>query len=165
MGLHLFEIPDKYREALNDPEVLDQGTGELYQPEVLEKLDTEKERIVLYLAKFAREQLAEAEAVKAQADRLKARAARHVAKAESLKRYMAGSCELGEKFADDTLQVRIGESTSVDVLEERDIPGTFFATPDPPKPKLDRAWVLRELRAGNAVKGAALKRTPFAVIS
>ena len=65
--MKLFEIPDAIRAALNDPEVIDRDTGEVLQPEVLATLDAEKERIVLYLARFVMEQIAEGQAVAEQA--------------------------------------------------------------------------------------------------
>lgn len=165
MGLHLFQIPDLIREALNDPEVMDPETGELLQPEVLEKLDNAKERIVLWLARYAVEEAAESLAVKMHSERLAKRSKAHENKAESLKRYIAGCCEKGEKFSDDCVKVSVRESTSCDITDPDQIPAQYFKTPEPIGPMLDRAAVLKELRAGYQVKGTALKRTPFTVIS
>jgi len=161
----LFEIPDAIRAAVNDPEVVDPETGEVLQPWVLGDLDKEKGRIVLFLAKLAIEQIAEGEAVKAQADRLAKRAASHGGRADSLKRYIAGCCEKGEKFADDTVRVNVMESTSCEVIDAEKIPATFFSTPKPPKPVLDKKSLLASLRGGANVMGAALKRTPYTKIS
>ena len=165
MGLRPFEIPDAIRAAMEDPEVFDPATGELLKPEVLEAIESDKERLILWCARRVQELIAEAAAVKAQAVTLSARSTALSNRAASLKDRIAFTCERGEKFADDCVRVSVQESKSVSVLNEEAIPAKYKVQPPTPDMRVDKAELLKALKAGEEVKGAALAVSRFAKVS
>jgi len=163
--LRLFEIPDAIRSALADPTVMDQETGELLQPEVLEAIEADKERLILWCARRVRELVAESDAVKMQATTLTARSNALRNRADSLKDRMAFTCQKGEKFSDDCVRVSIQESKSVAVLNEEAIPAKYKIQPPLPDLKLDKKEILKALKDGEEIKGAALQVKRFAKLT
>ena len=163
--MHLFEIPDAIRNLLDDPEVLDPETGELLDEARLTELMVEKERTVLYLARLSVEQAAEAEAVLAQADRLRARADSHKKSAASLKRYIAGNCEKGEQYADDCVKVGVRESMFTEAADDATAPEEYMVQKPAPDPRPDKKAILDALKKGTGVKGWSIGRNRYAVIS
>lgn len=182
MGLHLYEIPDKIRGLLADPEVMDPETGELLvlpQEEwaptdgpdhlVLDRrikeLAVEKERIVLYLAKRADEEAAESEAVKNVSVRGADRAKVLENSANSLKKYIAACCKKGDKFADEYVKVRIGGSMFAESADDTTAPEGYMVQKPAPDPTPDKKAILAALKADTDVKGWSIGRGRHTVIS
>ncbi len=163
--MKLFEMDDKIEALLADPAVMDPETGELLDEGPLKELEGEKERIVLYLGRYALGELTEADAVQAHVDRLAKRATGHRNRAKSLKHYIAQSCAKGDKFKDDTVKVRIGEVVSVDVFDEAEVPEKYKVQPPLPEMRVDKKAIREHLDGGGRVEGAQLARRRNAVVS
>ena len=163
--MKLFQIDEAIEALLGDPAVMDPETGELLDEGPLKELEGEKERIVLYLARYALGELTEADAVQAHVDRLSKRATGHRNRAKSLKHYIAQWCVKGEKFKDDTVKVRIGEVVSVDVFDEAEVPEEYKVQPPLPDLRVDKKAIKSYLDDGGRVEGAQLSRRRNTVIS
>ncbi len=163
--MHLFEIDSAIEALLGDPAVMDPETGELLDEGPLKELEGEKDRIVLYLARYALGELTEASAVQEHVDRLAKRAQGHKNRAASLKKYIASWCEKGEKFKDDTVKVRIGENASCDVIDESKVPDAYMVKPELPPKRVDKKAALADLKTGIVIPGVALMRRRNTVIA
>lgn len=163
--MQLFKIDEAIETLLNDPKIMDPETGELLDEEELNELSDEKERVVLYLARKALDELGEAERVKRHVDRLAKRVKIHENAAKSLKKYIAGWCAKGDKFKDDTVKVRIGETVSVDVIDEKKVPAAYMIQPALPLPTVDKKTALADLKLGKKIAGVEIKKGRHTVIS
>lgn len=151
--MRLFEVADQI-EAILANEV-DHETGEIQDSalERLNELGMERDALVLDLAAYMKGELAEADAIKAQAKQLLDRAARHGKRADWLKDVIRRNVEPGRKLADARSEIRWRKSTAVKITDADAIDDAFYRY----ERTLDRAELGKRLKAGEEIKGAELE--------
>lgn len=163
--MKIYEIPGALRELLDRLDA-DPDTGEVdgealaayaeYNAAAAEKLEG--------TACYCRELKAEAEAIKAEEERLAKRRKALENKSERLKNYMMPALEaMGGKVKGVMASVRIGKSQAVTVFDIDALPDAFKhvkTTIDPDKVALKKA-----LKSGEVIPGAALEDRQSVVIS
>jgi hypothetical protein len=110
----LFDIADEIERFLLSH--MDPETGEFeegFEAE-LERLEMAKEQKVLAIARYALGEKAEGDMVRAQVDRLLARARAHFNKADRLKEWIHRHTDRTERYEDDVVRVR-GQKNPVSV--------------------------------------------------
>ena len=163
--MKIYEIPGALRELLDRLDA-DPDTGEVdgealaayaeYNAAAAEKLEG--------TACYVRELKAEADAIKAEEERLAKRRKALENKSERLKNYMMPALEaMGGKVKGVMASVRIGTSQAVTVFDIDALPDAFKhvkTTIDPDKVALKKA-----LKSGEVIPGAALEDRQSVVIS
>ena len=163
--MKIYEIPSTLSDLLDRLDA-DPDTGEVdgdalaayteYQGAATEKLEA--------TACYVRELEAEAEAIKAEEDRLAKRRKALENKSSRLKTYMMPALEaMGGKVKGVMASVRIGKSQAVTVFDLDALPDAFkrvVTKVDPDKVALKKA-----LKAGEDIPGAALEDRQSVVIS
>lgn len=163
--MKIYEIPGALRELLDRLDA-DHDTGEVdgealaayaeYNAAAAEKLEG--------TACYVRELKAEADAIKAEEERLAKRRKALENKSERLKNYMMPALEaMGGKVKGVMASVRIGKSQAVTVFDIDALPDAFKhvkTTIDPDKVALKKA-----LKSGEVIPGAALEDRQSVVIS
>ena len=163
--MKIYEIPGELRELLDRLDA-DPDTGEVdgdalaayaeYNAAAAEKLEG--------TACYVRELKAEADAIKAEEERLAKRRKALENKSERLKNYMMPALEaMGGKVKGVMASVRIGKSQAVTVFDLDALPDAFkrvVTKVDPDKVALKKA-----LKAGEDIPGAALEDRHSVVIS
>lgn len=163
--MKIYEIPGALRELLDRLDA-DPDTGEVdgealaayaeYNAAAAEKLEG--------TACYCRELLAEAEAIKAEEERLAKRRKALENKSERLKNYMMPALEaMGGKVKGVMASVRIGKSQAVTVFDIDALPDAFKhvkTTIDP-----DKVALKKDLKSGEVIPGAALEDRQSVVIS
>lgn len=163
--MKIYEIPGAMRELLDRLDA-DPDTGEVdgealaayaeYNAAAAEKLEG--------TACYVRELKAEADAIKAEEERLAKRRKALENKSERLKNYMMPALEaMGGKVKGVMASVRIGKSQAVTVFDIDALPDAFKhvkTTIDPDKVALKKA-----LKSGEVIPGAALEDRQSVVIS
>ena len=139
-------------------EVVDPETGEIteevFDQDLLDGLKIQQAEKVDNLACWYKNQIAEAEAIKAEAAKLLKRAKSAERKADFIKNYLAYNCA-GQRFKGirSDVQFRITKSVAVDDLQQ--LPEQFLkikTTVDPDKVALKKA-----LQGGEKIPGAHLE--------
>lgn len=149
----LYEIDLDIQKAIEDG--IDQETGEILDDklsETLDALDKERDDKIEAVGLYRKDILAEADAVKAEADNLSARYKSLIGKADSLKKYITKALD-GEKFKTPRLSVSYRKSDSVSITDEKIIPLEYMKFKDPEPSKAD---IKKALKAGKEVPGAEL---------
>lgn len=163
--MKIYEIPGELRDLLDRLDA-DPDTGEVdgealaayaeYNAAAAEKLEG--------TACYVRELKAEADAIKAEEERLAKRRKALENKSERLKNYMMPALEaMGGKVKGVMASVRIGKSQAVTVFDLDALPDAFkrvVTKVDPDKVALKKA-----LKAGEDIPGAALEDRHSVVIS
>lgn len=163
--MKIYEIPSTLRDLLDRLDA-DPDTGEVdgdalaayaeYHGAATEKLEA--------TACYVRELEAEAEAIKAEEDRLAKRRKALEGKAARLKTYLMPALEaMGGKVKGVMVSLRIGTTQAVKVLDLEALPEAFRrikTTIDPDKVALKKA-----LKDGETIPGAALEERQSVVIS
>lgn len=152
--MKLFEIAVQIEAVLATH--VDHETGEITDEGIaaLEELEMAKKEKALAVAHYLIGEKAEAEAVKAQAERLALRAASHNRRADRLLKYLGDHLEPGEVYRDDVVQLKWRKSTAVEMHESAEVPEEFLRVKtitEPDKPKIRDA-----LKAGAKLSFAAL---------
>lgn len=161
--MKLYEIPGALRDLLDRLDA-DPDTGEVdgdalaayaeYQGQAAEKLEG--------TACYVRELEAEAEAIKAEEDRLAKRRKALENKSSRLKTYMMSALEaMGGKVKGVMASVRIGKSQAVTVFDLDALPDAFKRVKVDP----DKVAIKKALKAGEDIPGAALEDRQSVVIS
>ncbi len=157
--MRLFEIQDAIERILaegSDPE-----TGEIPDETLaaLAELEVAREQKVLDLACYVRGELAEAEAVAAQAKKLKERADRHEYRARRIAKFLEERVlGRGEKLRDARVEVGWRKSSAVVIDEELEIPSDpLLWRVTPPKQEPSKDEIGKRLRSGQDVPGARLE--------
>jgi cell division septum initiation protein DivIVA len=151
--MKLFEISQHIEALLNasvDPE-----TGEIVEAalEELEALEEARGAKALAVAAYALGQEAEAEAIRATAKRLTARAAVHEKHAERLRQYIADHIVEGEKLSDDRVSISWRKSDAVVIDDETALPDPFWRYKREPA----KDEIKRTIKSGIGVDGAHLE--------
>jgi len=115
--MHLYEIPDEI-ERICAREV-DPETGEVTEDgwAMLGELEAERAEVALHLAAYLKGELAEAEAIDAEATRLKRRAEIHRNRANGFKSYLARNLDPGVKLEDARSKLSWRKSTAVEIYD------------------------------------------------
>jgi hypothetical protein len=159
----LYEIDNAILECV-DPE-----TGEILDTEKLDALQMEREQKLEGVALWVKDLKAEAEAVKAEADKLNARKKSLDSKIEAIKAWLLYALD-GQKLKTARCNVYQTHSTKLDVADEAGLV-KFLQTLDDPErflkfrdPELRKDEIKKALKDGFVIPGAALEATESVVI-
>lgn len=158
-GLTLYEIAAEFRQMVaalmatdaDAQAVADTIEGESWPLEI-------KAQNVAYAIKTL---LASAEAIKAAEGEMAARRKAMENRAASIKDYLLMCMELAgvQKIDCPHFSIKIAANPPAVLIEdERQIPASFFKTPEPPPPMVDKKAIAEALKAGEDVPGARLTR-------
>ena len=148
---------------------VDAETGEIVDPEKLDALQMEREAKLEGVALWVKDLKAEAEAVKAEADKLNARKKALDSKIESIKGWLLYALN-GEKLKTPRCNVYQTRSTKLKVANETALVNFFQTLNDPgqflrfPDPELKKDDIKKALKDGYEIPGAALETTESVVI-
>lgn len=148
----LFEIDEELRNALDCIEVDEDGCVDPESFDKITALQEEREKKIEGVALYYKETLIEAEALKAEAEKLKERARIAQNRAEGLKMYLVSSLK-GEPLKTARVSVTYRKSTSVDIDEEL-LPKKYYVRKVEEKP--DKKQIMEILKSGQRVRGAEL---------
>lgn len=160
----LYEID---REIL---ECVDMETGEILDTERLDALQMEREKKLEGVALWIKDLNAEAEAVKAEADKLTARKKALDNKVASLKRWLLYALA-GEKLKTARCNVYQTHSTKLNVIDEQSVVAWIQTHCEEPEqflkftlPEIRKDAVKAELKDGKEIPGCALEASEGLVI-
>ena len=155
-----------------DNEILDcvdMETGEILDTAKLDALQMEREKKLEGVALWVKDLKAEADAVKAEADKLTARKKALDNKIDSIKTWLATALD-GEKLKTARCNVYQTHSQRLAVADEGKLIEFFQETNDPEKflrfrdPELRKDEIKKALKDGLVIPGAALEETESVVI-
>lgn len=134
--------------------LIDQETGEIYNPELLKMLQAKKEETVEQLALFYKNLNAEAEAVESEQKKLKARVERLRHTAESIKKSVAEALS-GENFSTSKVEIKFRKTLAKVVVEDGFIPWALENADDllrhiPPEP--NKELIKQRIKSGEAIE-------------
>lgn len=136
-------------------ECVDLETGEIIDPEKLEALEMEREKKIEGCGMWYKDCLAQAAAIKEEADKLTARAAQLTKKAESIKAYLEMALN-GEKFKSDRVVVSYRKSEQVEIGTDFDwttAPDEYLSFKDPAP---NKTAIKKALKAGTDIAGCKI---------
>jgi hypothetical protein len=148
---------------------VDQETGEILDPEKLDALQMEREQKLEGVALWIKDLKAEAEAVKAEADRLTARKKAVENKIDGLKQWLLFALN-GEKLKTPRCNVYQTHSQRLAVVDEEQLIRHLELDDDPDRylrfrdPELKKDEIKKALKDGEFFPGAALEETEGLVI-
>lgn len=148
---------------------VDQETGEILDTEKLDALQMERERKLEGVALWIKDLKAEADAVKAESDKLTARKKALDNKIESIKGWLLGALA-GEKLKTPRCNVYQTHSQRLAVENESNLISFLQTLNDPEKflrfrdPELKKDEIKKALKDGTIIPGAALENTESVVI-
>lgn len=115
------------------------------------------------VVKAIRNKQAEAEAIKAETDKLTEKRWRTEAAAEGLKNilltYLTATQQ--KKVSAGVFTIRRGVSKSVEILDETAIPESYLIAQ---LPKVDKKAIFAKLKEGEVIEGAQLKESEYVII-
>lgn len=151
----LYEIKNEYLNVLNNIE-FDEETGEILNLEELEEMESAFDEKTEAVALYIKEQVALAEAIKAEEKSLYERRKRMENKSERLKTYLAESLvEVGrDKFETPKCKLSFRKSTSVEIPDESLIPKEYLKETITYNP--DKTLIKEDIKNGVIVEGASL---------
>ena len=133
-------------------ECIDTETGEVIDIERLNELQMERETKIENVACWIKDLKAEAEAIKAEKQKLADRQRVAENKAESLKNWLAYALD-GQKFSTARCAVSFRKSESLEVSEEAKIPEEFLRYKEP---EINKADLKKAVKAGLVLDGVQL---------
>ena len=148
---------------------VDMETGEILDPEKLDALQMEREQKLEGVALWIKDLKAEAEAVKAEADRLTARKKAVENKIDGLKQWLLFALN-GEKLKTPRCNVYQTHSQRLAVVDEEQLIRHLELDDDPDRylrfrePELKKDEIKKALKDGEFFPGAALEETEGLVI-
>ena len=148
---------------------VDQETGEIFDPEQLDALQIEREQKLEGVALWIKDLKAEAEAVKAEADKLNARKKAIDNKVESLKTWLMYALG-GEKLKTPRCNVYQTHSQKVVIDDEKAMIDMLMSSPSGEKflrikePEIDKNALKDSLKQGYEYEFAHLEETEGLVI-
>ena len=155
--MKLYEVADAIEYILANK--VDHDTGELTEETLIEldALEMERDAKCLAIAAYLKGELAEADAIKAEAAKLASRAQGHTNRAKRLHEYLMGNLPQDAPKISDARSV-IGwrkNPASVEITDEAAIPKRLLrVVPETTAP--DKKAILDDLKAKRAVPGARL---------
>lgn len=151
-------------------ECVDMETGEILDAERLDALEMERDRKLEGVALWIKDLNAEAEAVKAEADKLNARKKSLDNRIAGLKQWLLTALD-GGKLKTPRCNVYQTHSTKVNVIDEQSVVNwiqTHYQEPEQflkfSLPEIRKDAVKTELKNGKEIPGAALETTESVVI-
>lgn len=152
----LYEIDELIARCVvvSDNEAVDTATGEVIDIDYLEHLEMEKDKKKEYLIKLYLNCKADADALKAEAQKFQKRSQTEANKAEQIKNYLA-YIQNGEKFkSEDGLhQISFRKTTSVEVEDISKLDKCYLRYKEP---EADKTAIKDALKSGVDVVGAVL---------
>lgn len=155
--MNLYELSEQLERCISVPQgIVDTDTGELLDLSEFEKVVMTRDQRLENLALYIKNELARAEAIKAEAKKLSERAKSHENEAARCKEYLAGFFARyfdGKKFETARVKLSWRASEVVEVSEVDLLPDDYlrFKDPEPDKVKLKAA-----LKAGIVIDGCQL---------
>ena len=155
-----------------DNEILscvDMETGEILDTAKLDALQMEREQKLEGVALWVKDLKAEADAVKAEADKLTARKKSLDNKIESIKTWLTGALD-GEKLKTPRCNVYQTHNQKVVIDDEKALVDMFMSSPDPEKylrfhePEIDKTALKDSMKKGFEFEFAHLEDTESVVI-
>ncbi len=163
----LYDLANDYTTVIEGGFVVDTDTGEVFfDPSDIDELKYLLKDKIENVACYVKNELADAEALRAEELALAARRRLKERKAERLKEYMKACMEsAGIKKVDmPRAVVSVRTSKRVEVTDEsalkRCAPMCFKPQPD----KLDKALLKKIMKEGGAVDGAELVESPYVIL-
>ena len=152
IAIRLFDLSEAVEKLLNAS--LDPDTGEICEEALTElaAMEMSRDEKALAVAAYAMGQRAEADAVKAQADRLAKRAHVHANHSERLKRYIADCLPVGTKVRNDHIEISWRKSVAVEVTDEAKLDESFWHV----RREVIKRDISDAIKAGQDVPGAHL---------
>lgn len=144
----LYEIDERIAACV------DAETGEIIDPQALDALELARDKKIEGVACWAKEQTALASAMREEANKLLARAKAAENRVESLKGWL-NTALCGEKFECARARVSFRRVSSVEIVDEREIPEKYMEVKTVSKPL--KLMIRDAIRAGETVPGAAIK--------
>jgi phage host-nuclease inhibitor protein Gam len=154
MNMKLYELTDNYRRILD---MLDEGQDEALQ-DTLDSIKDAIEQKAEGIAKIIRTMDAEAEAIKAEEQRLNQRRKAIESRRDGLKRYLEDQLNLTgiDKVKTATFTVALQNNPpSVNVLDDTAIPQTFKVH-IPEQWNVDKKAIMQALKDGQEIPGVEL---------
>jgi Siphovirus Gp157 len=157
--MNLYEINSEYRAVLERcSQYAEDNLGEI-SPELSSELDAiemERDKKIENTLLYYKNEIATAEAIKIERNRLAAREIIHQRNAEWSKKYLASIVPAGQKIEYGSGCISWRKSTSVEIMFKEDIPEKFMRI-IPAIKEPDKVAIKAELVAGSLVPGAQLK--------
>ena len=141
----LYEIDDEILGCV------DMETGEIIDEERLASLEIERDAKIEGIILWRKDLLAEADAVRAEAQNLSKRARVCENKAEQLKRYIENALE-GAKFKTERCSVSYRKSTSIVIDDPASIPMMYLK--EPKEEWFSKSAIKEAIEKGEGVRGA-----------
>lgn len=141
-------------------ECVDMETGEIIDPEMLEKLQINRDEKIENIACWIKNLLSDADQLKQEADKLLQRKKVAENKANSLKRYLFSFLD-GEKFKSVKASVSYMSTEAVEVTDISKIPGEFLRYKDP---EPNKTSIKQALKGGVEIPGAILNKNISIII-
>ena len=160
--MKLYEINQELLNCvkLDDGNSVNEETGEVIDAEAIKKLQMERSEKIENIALWIKNELAEAEAIKVEKNKLGNRQKAHENKAQSLKEYLMFNVT-EPKFETSKVCLSHRKSTSVDVVDRFKIPKKYLKEVEP---TIDKMTIKKDLKNGIEIPGAALKETNLLII-
>lgn len=155
MNVNLYELTTQFQQAM-DALTVDEETGEVIGFEAVDTLDAAFEDKAEAYAIAIKTLLAQAQAIHAERDNLKAREDAAKRRAESLKNHLAQSMAAVGKDKIETARAALSfrKSTQVQITNDVEVPADLCKVIIDRKP--DKTAIGKLLRAGENVPGAQL---------
>jgi cell division septum initiation protein DivIVA len=147
-GFKLYEVAGFLQQVIDAVNAqAEQAEGEISEDwsELLDAVTEERDIKALGIASYIKNLTAEAEAIKAEKQKLAKRQAATENRIESLKNYLSAYLRQGEKISDATTVIGWRKSTVLHILDESAIPDAYF--------KVERTPMKTEIK--DAVKNGA----------
>lgn len=136
-------------------ECVDGETGEIIDPERLDNLMMERNAKIEAVALWVKNLESDAAAYKAEKAAFADREEKALAKAESLKKWLAQACD-GQKFSSAKCEISFRKSESVSVSDESQIPAEFIRTKTTTTTAPDKAAIKKAIKNGQEIGGCTL---------
>lgn len=131
---------------------VDEETGEILSPEILDKLQLDRKVKIENIALYIKNLLAEAKAIAEEKKALDAREKKRKKLAENLKAYLTEHLN-GQKFHSARVDLSFRKSDTLEVLSTDNIPDEYLK---PQPPKVDAMALKRAVKAGTEFDGVQL---------
>ena len=151
----LYEIENEILECV------DMETGEIIDAEKLDALEMEKEKKIESIILWRKDLIAEAKAVKEEADSLADRVKKLNNKAESLKEWITKALD-GDKFKTSKCSVSYRNSKGVVIDNFADVPENFYKLPS--ESWISKTAIKEALEEGKTVPGAHMEENQSIII-
>nr|DAU14826.1 MAG TPA: resistance protein [Caudoviricetes sp.] len=153
--MKLFEIDERLAACvkISDDQAVDTVTGEVIDIEAVEALEMEREQKIENIGLWIKELTAQAEAIKAEKNKLAEREKSAKSKAERLKEFLTAYLG-GKKFETAKVAIKFRSVESVSVPDVAMLPAEYIRTKI--TNEADKTAIKNVIKAGEVVAGAEL---------